>query len=96
MEKFSAIRARYREGQHLLAENALQQGKQRFIRARMLFWASFGLVMAFVSEFQHRRQQPLLDGWNLAFLLCVPLLFGFFGYLSAHWKWKDYERIAKS
>ncbi len=60
----------------------------------MLFWASFGLVMAILIEFQHRGE-PQPKFFNLTFLLSVLLLCGFFGYLWANWKWKDYEQIAK-
>lgn len=97
MKRLSAIRARYRETQRLIAERALQQNKRNYVWIRgVLSWAGFGLVMGIVIEFQQRGpQQPLLDWENLAFLFGVVLLCGFFGYLSANWKWKDYERIIK-
>jgi hypothetical protein len=97
MKRLSAIRARYRETQRLIAERVLQQNKRNFVWIRgVLFWASVGLVMGIVIEFQQRRQQQSLFDWeNLAFLLGLVLLCGLFGYLSANWKWKDYERIVK-
>ncbi|MGB9417283.1 MAG: hypothetical protein WCB58_13290 [Acidobacteriaceae bacterium] len=81
MKKFSAIYAGYRERQRLFAESALRQSKRRFVWVRgVLFWASFGLVMAILIEFQHRGEsQPKF--FNLTFLLSVLLLCGFFGYL---------------
>jgi uncharacterized membrane protein YgdD (TMEM256/DUF423 family) len=98
MKRSSALWARYRERQRLFAEHALQQDKRRFIWVHgVSFWASFGLVLGIVIEFQQRNQQePLLARGNLAFLLGTLLFCGFFGYLWANWKWKDYERIAKS
>jgi predicted outer membrane lipoprotein len=97
MKSFSTIRARYREKQRLFAERALQQNKRRFVWIRgVLFWAAFGLVLAILTEFQQSAQQQTLLAWrNLTFLVGALLFCGFFGYLWANWKWKDYERFAK-
>jgi hypothetical protein len=57
MGGFSAIRARYREGQRHLAQNALQQSKQPFVWIRgALSYGGFGLVFAIIFELRHRRQ----------------------------------------
>lgn len=97
MKMFSAVRAYFKEGQHVLAEAAMRQGKRRFIwLSGVLLWTGFGFVMGIVIEFQQRGQrQPLFAWGNIAFLLGFVLFFSFFGYLSANWKWKDYERIVK-
>jgi drug/metabolite transporter (DMT)-like permease len=95
MRGFSAIRARYREGQRHLAQNALQQSKQRFVWIRgALSYGGFGLVFAIIFELRHSRQLSPTS-WDLGYILFAMLVSSLFGYLWANWKWKDYERMSK-
>jgi hypothetical protein len=95
MKWLSDLRASYRKTQRLLTEQALQQGKRRFVWIHgVLFWCGIGLVVALREELRGNGQ-PVPPGWNLLFILCALLLFGFFGYFRANWKWNDYEQMCK-
>ena len=94
MKRFSAIHARYREGQRLLAERALQQGKKRFVWVHGVLGFG-GLIFVVVTALEYKRYlHELLAGRNLEFLLFSIFLYGFIGYAWGNWKWWRMNRIA--
>ena len=97
MKWLSDLRASYRKTQRLFAERALRQGKRRFVFVHMRGVLLQGCLIFLVVMVPERWRDP--SPWSmrleLAFAAIYLLLLGIYGYLSAGWKWKDYQRLVK-